>query len=54
MLTTILSISLPILLSIIAARIDSTLNDWVKSDDSAEGGRFYLDQSVHIPERRIY
>ena len=41
MLATILSLSLPILQSIIAARIDSTLNDWVKSDDSAEDGRFY-------------
>ena len=40
MLATILSLSLPILQSIIAARIDSTLNDWVKRDDSAEDGRF--------------
>lgn len=31
---------LPILQSILAARIDSSLNDWVKSDDSLEGGRF--------------
>ena len=36
----LITFGLPILQSIIAARIDSTLNDWVKRDDSAEEGRF--------------